>query len=65
MTDHIVVFDGTDRLVGETVTIDVDDATSFTLYGKVQTANQVGGDGTETAATRRVPARQRIGLDVV
>ncbi len=65
MTDHIVVFDGTDRLVGKTVTIDVDDATSFTLYGKVQTANQVGGHGTETAPTRRTPARQRIGLDVV
>ncbi len=33
MTDHIVVFEGPRRLAGQTVRIEIDDATSFTLYG--------------------------------
>ena len=37
MTDHIVVFDGNERLVGQTVRAIVDDASSFTLYGRVLT----------------------------
>ena len=40
-TDHIVVFDGNPRLAGQTMQIDIDDATSFTLYGKVVTGVQV------------------------
>ena len=36
MTDHICVFDGPPRLVGETVTVDVTDASGFTLYGDVR-----------------------------
>ena len=40
-TDHIVVFDGNPRLAGQTMQIDVDDATSFTLYGNVVTDEQV------------------------
>jgi tRNA-2-methylthio-N6-dimethylallyladenosine synthase len=39
MTDHIVVFDGTDRLVGRTVRVAVTDASPFTLYGEVEMAN--------------------------
>jgi hypothetical protein len=42
MTDHIVVFDGTDRLTGQTVRVRVDDASAFTLYGRVQTGEHVG-----------------------
>lgn len=37
MTDHIVVFDGTDRLIGQIVEVKIDDASPFTLYGTVLT----------------------------
>ncbi|QDU22528.1 tRNA (N6-isopentenyl adenosine(37)-C2)-methylthiotransferase MiaB [Urbifossiella limnaea] len=42
MADHIVVFDGPTRLVGNTVRVRVDDASAFTLYGRVQTGEGVG-----------------------
>src|SRR5580704_11950127 len=42
MADHIVVFDGTERLIGHTVRIAVDDASPFTLYGKVLVDEVVG-----------------------
>jgi tRNA-2-methylthio-N6-dimethylallyladenosine synthase len=42
MTDHIVVFDGADRLIGQTVRVKVDDASPFTLYGEVETAETTG-----------------------
>jgi tRNA-2-methylthio-N6-dimethylallyladenosine synthase len=44
MADHIVVFDGTERLIGHTVRVAVDDASPFTLYGKVLTDEVVGVD---------------------
>jgi tRNA-2-methylthio-N6-dimethylallyladenosine synthase len=43
MTDHITVFDGNERLVGHTVKVLVEDATAFTLFGKVVT-DEVPGD---------------------
>ncbi|MBX9626223.1 MAG: tRNA (N6-isopentenyl adenosine(37)-C2)-methylthiotransferase MiaB [Gemmataceae bacterium] len=49
MADHIVVFDGPDRLVGQTVRVRVDDASAFTLYGRVVTGEGVGGDFAYTA----------------
>lgn len=39
MTDHIVVFEGTERQIGATVDVEIDDASPFTLYGRVR-----GGD---------------------
>ena len=42
MTDHIVVFDGTERLTGRTIRVHIDDASSFTLYGRVLTGEHVG-----------------------
>ena len=42
MTDHIVVFDGNERLIGQTVKLRVDAATPFTLFGSVITGEQVG-----------------------
>ena len=42
MTDHIVVFDGTDRLTGRTVKVHIDDASAFTLYGRVLTGEHIG-----------------------
>jgi tRNA-2-methylthio-N6-dimethylallyladenosine synthase len=41
-SDHIVVFDGNERLTGRTVQVDVEEATSFTLFGTVVTEEQVG-----------------------
>jgi tRNA-2-methylthio-N6-dimethylallyladenosine synthase len=41
-SDHIVVFDGNPRLAGATLDIDIDDATSFTLFGNVVTGERIG-----------------------
>ncbi len=41
-TDHIVVFDGNERLVGQTVSVQIEAATAFTLFGQVVTGEQVG-----------------------
>jgi hypothetical protein len=41
-TDHIAVFDGNERLIGQTVGVRVDEATAFTLFGTVVTGEQVG-----------------------
>jgi tRNA-2-methylthio-N6-dimethylallyladenosine synthase len=42
MTDHIVVFEGNERLTGQTVAVHIEEATSFTLFGRVATGEQVG-----------------------
>jgi tRNA-2-methylthio-N6-dimethylallyladenosine synthase len=60
MSDHIVVFEGHPRLTGQTVRLEITEATSFTLFGDVVTGEQVGvedGDGCEAPAP--VPAGQR------
>ena len=44
MADHIVVFDGAERLIGHTVRVAVTDASPFTLYGDVLTDEVVGAD---------------------
>lgn len=54
MTDHICVFDGHDRLVGETVTLDIVDAGGFTLFGRMRTNEVVGGTGRDPAPARRI-----------
>jgi tRNA-2-methylthio-N6-dimethylallyladenosine synthase len=61
-TDHIVVFDGNARLAGQTVMVDVHEASPFTLYGTVVTGEQVGVEvcGPELSAGPR-----RIGLPLV
>jgi tRNA-2-methylthio-N6-dimethylallyladenosine synthase len=41
-TDHIVVFDGNERLTGQMVQVTIDEATSFTLFGSVLTTQLVG-----------------------
>ena len=67
MTDHICVFDGPGRLVGQTVTVDVTAASGFTLYGDVRVTEAVGATGDE--AIRRETAAERgprrIGLALV
>ncbi len=68
MTDHIVVFDGNERLTGETVSVFVEDATAFTLFGTVVTGEQVGTKS-EREGTSLLPADlesgTRIGLPLV
>jgi tRNA-2-methylthio-N6-dimethylallyladenosine synthase len=41
-TDHIVVFEGNERLTGQTVQIIAQEATSFTLFGSVVTEELIG-----------------------
>jgi tRNA-2-methylthio-N6-dimethylallyladenosine synthase len=66
-TDHIVVFDGNERLIGQTVRVRIDEATSFTLFATVETTEQVGAPaecgGDEPAAKPAIPGR--IGLPLV
>jgi tRNA-2-methylthio-N6-dimethylallyladenosine synthase len=56
MTDHIVVFDGHDRLIGQTLRVNVREASPFTLYGVADTDEVSGGELTpraESASPRR------------
>jgi tRNA-2-methylthio-N6-dimethylallyladenosine synthase len=67
MTDHIVVFDGTDRLIGQTVQVLIDNSSPFTLYGKVLTEEVVGVDENAIHGNDSRPASRpnRIGLPVL
>jgi tRNA-2-methylthio-N6-dimethylallyladenosine synthase len=47
MTDHIVVFDGNERLIGRTIQVHVDAASPFTLFGAVMTGEQIGANARE------------------
>jgi tRNA-2-methylthio-N6-dimethylallyladenosine synthase len=51
-TDHIVVFEGNERLIGQTVDVIVEDASAFTLFGTVVTGEQIGvsDEGTQRIA---------------
>jgi tRNA-2-methylthio-N6-dimethylallyladenosine synthase len=44
MTDHIVVFDGHDRLIGQTLKVHIREASPFTLYGVAETGEVGGGE---------------------
>ena len=63
-TDHIVVFDGNERLIGQTVDVEVVEATSFTLFGRVVTDELVGGSSRTLERTFGVhptpPAQERF-----
>jgi tRNA-2-methylthio-N6-dimethylallyladenosine synthase len=65
-TDHIVVFDANERLIGRMVQVTIDAASTFTLFGTVEIMERVGEDTAscetvlETAA-----AAGRIGLPLV
>ena len=63
MTDHIVVFEGNERLIGRTISVQIEEATAFTLFGTVVTGEQVGVDG--KAALEPPPHPRRIGLTLV
>jgi tRNA-2-methylthio-N6-dimethylallyladenosine synthase len=70
MTDHIVVFEGNERLIGQMVQVYIEEATAFTLFGKVVTDEQIGVSGTEIsiAESEIVPqasSRNRLELPLV
>jgi tRNA-2-methylthio-N6-dimethylallyladenosine synthase len=64
MTDHIVVFEGNERLTGRTVAVRVEEATAFTLFGTVVTGEQVGVEGPGERPPAE-PAARRFGLPLV
>jgi tRNA-2-methylthio-N6-dimethylallyladenosine synthase len=67
-TDHIVVFDGNERLVGQFVNIHIDAASSFTLYGTVETGEHIGSCGTNDNCFEPllpVSTTTRIGLPIL
>jgi len=53
MHDIICVFDAPLRLVGQTVTVDVEDASGFTLYGRVRTEERFTAVGEDLPTPRR------------
>ena len=61
MTDHIAVFEGNERLIGQTVEVMIEDASAFTLFGSVVTSEQTG------VACEPLPPEQgrRVGLPLV
>jgi tRNA-2-methylthio-N6-dimethylallyladenosine synthase len=66
-TDHIAVFEGNERLVGQMVQVRVEAATAFTLFGSVVTGEQVGaesGELHEAFVEAPTPGR-RVALPVV
>jgi tRNA-2-methylthio-N6-dimethylallyladenosine synthase len=64
-TDHIVVFDGNERLIGQLVPVAIEEATAFTLFGSVVTRENVGAEHDRSQGNVRptpdTPAR-RISL---
>jgi tRNA-2-methylthio-N6-dimethylallyladenosine synthase len=66
MTDHIVVFDGHERLIGRTIPVLIEDASAFTLFGEVMTTETlVGRDAllrTREQATEAVSGRIELPL---
>src|SRR5262249_13766905 len=70
-TDHIVVFEGNERLTGQTVQVAVEEATAFTLFGTVITAEQVGigqdcvAEAEQVAVTEREAAGKRVSLPLI
>ena len=73
MTDHIVVFDGNERLIGRTIPVQIQEATAFTLFGTVVTNEQVGVQGADIQPLARTEppcdavgnAGRRIGLPMI
>jgi tRNA-2-methylthio-N6-dimethylallyladenosine synthase len=65
-TDHIVVFDGNERLVGRMVTVTIAEATAFTLFGTVATDHRVEGTQ-EDQGTLPAPPRggRRVPLTMI
>jgi len=66
MTDHIVVFDGNPRLIGQMATMQIAEASPFTLYGRVSTSEAIGSAlraamPDETGYTTNSPLTEQAG----
>ncbi len=61
-TDHIAVFEGNERLAGQTVRVAVEEATAFTLFGTVITGEFVGVEPGQVEPTK---SARRISLPLV
>jgi len=61
-TDHIVVFDGNPRLTGQFIDVDIDEATSFTLFGRVVTGEVIGAMGDTTIAEYEPDATEPVSV---
>jgi tRNA-2-methylthio-N6-dimethylallyladenosine synthase len=64
MSDHIVVFEGNPRLIGQSVEVYVQEATAFTLFGEVATSEHIGGESVYLPPVE-MPTARRYGLPVV
>jgi tRNA-2-methylthio-N6-dimethylallyladenosine synthase len=66
MTDHIVVFEGNERLIGQMVLVYIEEATAFTLFGTVVTGEQVGiaTESMTPPISRRASDCEEPGLEV-
>jgi tRNA-2-methylthio-N6-dimethylallyladenosine synthase len=64
-TDHIVVFDGHERLIGQFVNVIIEEATAFTLFGTVATTEVTGAVGCCEAPIEIHDSLRRINLPVV
>ena len=65
MTDHIVVFEGNPRLIGQTFDVSIHETSSFTLFGRVQTDEIVGASISANERSRSAAVAKRIGLQIV
>jgi tRNA-2-methylthio-N6-dimethylallyladenosine synthase len=67
MTDHIVVFDGPERLAGQTLDVDIVDASSFTLFGEARLEHTIGVamEAAPALNDATTPQRARISLPVL
>ncbi|MFO0811043.1 MAG: tRNA (N6-isopentenyl adenosine(37)-C2)-methylthiotransferase MiaB [Gemmataceae bacterium] len=68
MTDHIVVFDGPERLTGQTLRVRVTDASAYTLFGEAETAEYTGDAGFglgRVAEACDAPGSPKIALPLV
>jgi tRNA-2-methylthio-N6-dimethylallyladenosine synthase len=68
-TDHIVVFQGDERLIGQLASVEIQEATAFTLFGTVVTQERPGSQlrfaGAAPEAAVIPPGKVRIGLPLV
>ena len=66
-TDHIVAFDGNVRLIGQTVQVAIEEASAFTLFGRVVTGEQIGVASSDLGSEymNRPPATDRMSLPLV
>jgi tRNA-2-methylthio-N6-dimethylallyladenosine synthase len=68
-TDHIVVFDGNERLIGQTVRVAIREASPFTLYGTVETneyrSAELGARSVELLGGEQERSAGRVGLPLV